>query len=103
VFNCAGTVEYDMFSGCDFVWTLTSGKCRIIRQIKREISESWQRVEVETDNVIVHGLDKYKFKWNGECGEILATLKIEMEIENEAILLKINELGKQLFEDFDIK
>jgi len=102
IFQCAGTVEYGMFSGCDFAWTLSSGNCRIIRQLKREISESWQRVEVDFDNVIIHGLDKYKFSWNGECGETLSTLKITFETENTDLVHKIEELGKRLFVDFDI-
>jgi hypothetical protein len=102
-FRNAGTVDYDMFSGCDFTWTLTSGKFQITRQLEREISEGWQRVEVNTDKVLVWGLEKYKFSWNGECGNCLSTLVIQMDIKDKTIIGRIIQLGKELFEIFEFK
>ena len=102
-FQCAGVVDYDMFGACDYQWTLTSGKSRIVRQLQRDISESWQRVEVEADNVITHGLEKYKFKWNGECGGTLSTLEVDLEVENSHFMVKLEEIGNKLYEDFELK
>jgi hypothetical protein len=101
-FSCVGTVDYDMFSSCDFSWTLSACRFSITREIFRKISESGQRVEVEKDEVKISGMNNYKFSWNGECGETLSTLKIEMETRDLDLMLKIEELGKSLFEDFTI-
>jgi hypothetical protein len=102
-FYCSGVVDYDMFSACDYQWNLRAGKCSVTRSLQRDISDGWQRVEVFTDNVSVEGLEKYKFSWNGECGSVLATLKIIIDVNEPKMIEKIEKLGRDLFEKFDFK
>jgi len=101
-FKCSGKVDYDMFGGCDFTWTISSGKFQVTRQLEREISDGWQRLEVNTDKVLLWGLEKYKFSWNGECGNCLSTMVIQMETKNRVEFERIIDLGKKLFHVFKI-
>lgn len=66
-FTCARYSSVDMFGGRDQDWTLRTRHARIHRQISQAISESWQRVEVETDLVQITGLPQDIFiEWDGD-------------------------------------
>ena len=57
----------DMFGGRDQNWTIRTRRARIHREIEQEISESWQRVEVEKDQVQITGLpDDVFIEWGGD-------------------------------------
>jgi hypothetical protein len=99
-FICSRFTGYDMFSGCDIDWTLTTGKYSINRIIQREISDSWQRVEEEADSIIINGFPKeHELKWNGETGGVLSSVEIivpQINIDQEKQIIQI---GKILWSD----
>lgn len=97
-FHCTGIVDYDMFSSCDFQWQLRAGSAVIVRSLERSISDGLQRVEVYTDNVLIEGLSKYEFSWNGECGSSLSTMEVQIDIEDEKLVKKIVKIANALFE-----
>jgi hypothetical protein len=45
--NCECIFDYDIFSTCCYQWTFTSGKSRIVKQLKLDISESCQKVDAD--------------------------------------------------------
>ncbi len=79
-----------MFGGCDFSWTIFASKFKISLKINREISESWQRVEVHDNNFVISGLEEFDFKWNGEAGGFLSDLEISIQNINEDHYKKIS-------------
>jgi len=97
-FSCSGKVDYDMFSGCDYAWELRSGKYAIGKQLSREISESWQRVEVNEDKVYVQGFESIKLEWNGEAGGYLETLALSFQTIDDELIQGIVALCKRLYE-----
>ncbi len=97
-FSCSGKVDYDMFSGCDYAWELRSGKYAIGKQLSREISESWQRVEVEEDSFHIHGFESINLEWNGDAGGYLETLALSFQTIDDELIQGIVALCKRLYE-----
>jgi len=87
-FSCACYSSVDMFGGRDQDWTLRTRRACIHRRISQEISESWQRVEVEADIVQITGLPKDVFiEWDGDLiGELELTVgNIAEELEPDIL------------------
>lgn len=101
-FSCTGIVDYDMFGGCDFSWTLKAGNLQISRSLSKEISDSWQRVEESSNSIDFQGLEKYNFSWNGECGGYLSDLEINLNLVDNSKMEKILNVGKSLYSDMQL-
>lgn len=101
VFAASSYSDVDMFGGCSRAWSITCGDSAIHRIIIQEISESWQRVEVEKDEISISGLpgDVY-INWDGNWNWGLNLLVGNIENYQEG---NIAALAHSLFSNVEIE
>ncbi len=101
-FTAKGTVDYDMFGGCDFSWTISAGNAAITRSLQKSINDSWQSVQEKTNDMAFFGLQRFGFSWNGETGGYLSDFELKLKIDDEVQIAEIQLLGQKLYSDFTI-
>jgi HEAT repeat protein len=94
-FACVVYSGADMFGGCDRDWTLATPRATIHRRLKREISESWQHVEVEYDELQISGLPGNVFiDWDGD---ISGAIRLTLGNITDGVATRVIALAEQLF------
>jgi hypothetical protein len=96
-FRCSEYSGPDIFESMDVAWSLATQRLTIYRRVKQEISEGWQRVEVELNETSLTGFEgRVRLLWDGDYHGVMPMKVVLTGIDPETAE-QIVKLARRLF------
>jgi len=91
-----------MYGGYNYEWILKTKKLKIHKKLVCEISDSWQRVEVEEEFLKITGFTEFfKLEWNGNTDDNSGVNLFLFGVDDKN-LIKIKIIADKLYENVEL-